>query len=83
MGEIGFRLGDFKVKDNYKSNADLEIPSEEPIAAVTPSADKGKQLAEPSEQPELQPSKSIFNQKMKKSRFGQDGEGSTLAFSLI
>nr|GEY27368.1 zinc finger, PMZ-type [Tanacetum cinerariifolium] len=41
-GEIGFRL-------------DLEIPSEEPIAAVTSSADKGKQLAEPSEQPELQP----------------------------
>ncbi|GJX36601.1 putative reverse transcriptase domain-containing protein [Tanacetum coccineum] len=105
MGEIGFRLGDFEA----------EIPSEEPIAAVTPSADKGKQLAEPSEQPELQPqaikrgskrkvpasseealakkriifhknmgrSESIFNQKMKKSGFGQDGEGSTLAFSLF
>ncbi|GJV07820.1 hypothetical protein Tco_1345476 [Tanacetum coccineum] len=94
-GEIGFRLGDFEA----------EIPSEEPIAAVTPSADKGKQLAEPSEQPELQlrrskrkapasseeaPAKQriifhknrgrserIFNQKMKKSRFGKDGEGST------
>nr|GEX34510.1 chloramphenicol acetyltransferase-like domain-containing protein [Tanacetum cinerariifolium] len=54
-GELGFRLGDFEAKDNYKSNADLEIPSEKPIAAVTSSADKGKQLAEPSEQPELQP----------------------------
>ncbi|GJZ40779.1 calcium/proton exchanger [Tanacetum coccineum] len=43
-GEIWFRLGDFEA----------EIPSEEPIAAVTPSADKGKQLAEPNEQPELQ-----------------------------
>ncbi|GJY68293.1 hypothetical protein Tco_0471275 [Tanacetum coccineum] len=52
-GEIGFRLGDFEAEDNYKSNADLEIPSEEQIAAVTPSA--RKQLAEPSEQPELQP----------------------------
>ncbi|GJY32694.1 hypothetical protein Tco_0417163 [Tanacetum coccineum] len=102
-GEIGFRLGDFEA----------EIPSEEPIAAVTPSADKGKQLAEPSEQPELQlrrskrkapasseeaPAKQriifhknrgrserIFNQKMKKSGFGKDGEGSTpeKAFSLI
>ncbi|GJV57108.1 zinc finger, PMZ-type containing protein [Tanacetum coccineum] len=102
-GEIGFRLGDFEA----------EIPSEEPIATVTPSADKGKQLAEPSEQPELQlrrskrkaPSSSeeapakqriifhknsgrserIFNQKMKKSGFGKDGEGSTpeKAFSLI
>ncbi|GKA42496.1 hypothetical protein Tco_0735156 [Tanacetum coccineum] len=40
-GEIGFRLGDFEAEDNYKSNADLEIPSEEPIAAVTPSVDKG------------------------------------------
>ncbi|GJT70422.1 chloramphenicol acetyltransferase-like domain-containing protein [Tanacetum coccineum] len=102
-GEIGFRLGDFEA----------EIPSEEPIAAVTPSADKGKQLAEPSEQPELQLRRSkrkaptsskealtkqritfhknrgrserIFNQKMKKSGFGKDGEGSTpeKAFSLI
>ncbi|GKB07763.1 hypothetical protein Tco_0836047 [Tanacetum coccineum] len=54
-GEIGFRLGDFEAEDNYKSNADLEIPNEEPIATVTPSADKEKQLAEPSEQPELQP----------------------------
>ncbi|GKB81514.1 hypothetical protein Tco_0948409 [Tanacetum coccineum] len=43
-GEIGFRLGDFEA----------EIPSEEPMAAITPSADKGKQLAEPNEQPELQ-----------------------------
>ncbi|GKE48496.1 hypothetical protein Tco_1479754, partial [Tanacetum coccineum] len=34
-GEIGFRLCDFET----------EIPSEEPIAAVTPSADKGKELA--------------------------------------
>ncbi|GJS71633.1 hypothetical protein Tco_0704474 [Tanacetum coccineum] len=102
-GEIGSRLGDFEAK----------IPSEEPIAAVTPSADKGKQLVEPSEQPELQlrrskrkapasseeaPAKQriifhknrgrserIFNQKMKKSGFGKDGEGSTpeKAFSLI
>nr|GFA61917.1 splicing factor [Tanacetum cinerariifolium] len=55
MGEIGFKLGDFEAEDNYKSNADLEIPTEDPIAAVTPNADKGKQLAEPSEQPELQP----------------------------
>ncbi|GJR82241.1 hypothetical protein Tco_0153026 [Tanacetum coccineum] len=54
-GEIEFRLGDFKAEDNYKSNADLEIPIEEPIASVTPSADKWKQLAEPSKQPELQP----------------------------
>nr|GEW17022.1 leucine-rich repeat-containing protein [Tanacetum cinerariifolium] len=38
-----------------KSNAELEIPSEEPIAVVTPSADKRKQHAEPSEQPNLQP----------------------------
>ncbi|GJW57066.1 hypothetical protein Tco_0103797 [Tanacetum coccineum] len=116
-GEIGFGLGDFKAGDNYKSNADLEIPSEEQIAAVTPSADKGKQLAEPSEKPELQPqaikrgskikapasneeapakkriifhknkgrSERIFNQKMKKSGFGPDGEGSTpdKAFSLM
>ncbi|GKF61281.1 hypothetical protein Tco_0181335, partial [Tanacetum coccineum] len=37
-GEIGFRLGDFEAEDNYKSNADLEIPNEEPIATVTPSA---------------------------------------------
>ncbi|GJT51908.1 hypothetical protein Tco_0978065 [Tanacetum coccineum] len=110
-------LGDFEAEDNYKSNANLEIPSEEPIAAVTSSADKGKQLAEPSEQPELQPqaikrgskrkalasseeapgkkriifhknrgrSERIFNQKMKKSGFRPDGEGSTpdKAFSLI
>ncbi|GKC21340.1 chloramphenicol acetyltransferase-like domain-containing protein [Tanacetum coccineum] len=100
----GFRLGDFEA----------EIPSEEPITAVTPSADKGKQLAgNYSEQPELQlrrskrkapasseeaPAKQriifhknrgrserIFNQKMKKSGFGKDGEGSTpeKAFSLI
>nr|GFA13333.1 hypothetical protein [Tanacetum cinerariifolium] len=54
-GEIRFRLGDFVAEDNNKSNAYLEIPSEDPIVAVTPSADKGKQLAEPSEQPELQP----------------------------
>nr|GEX97898.1 transcription termination factor MTERF6, chloroplastic/mitochondrial [Tanacetum cinerariifolium] len=116
-GEIGFRLGDFKAEDNYKSNADLEIPNEEQIAAVAPSADKGKQLAEPSEQPELQlqaikrgskrkapafseealakkriifhknrvRSERVFNQKMKKSGFGPDGEGSTpdKAFSLM
>ncbi|GJW10942.1 hypothetical protein Tco_1576769 [Tanacetum coccineum] len=37
-------LGDFEA----------EIPSEEPITSVTPSANKGKQLAKPSEQPELQ-----------------------------
>ncbi|GJS76092.1 hypothetical protein Tco_0725973 [Tanacetum coccineum] len=54
-GEIGFRLGNFQPGKNYKSNAKLEIPSEEPIAAVTPSAYKGKQHAEPSEQPDLQP----------------------------
>nr|GEZ44537.1 hypothetical protein [Tanacetum cinerariifolium] len=54
-GKIGFRLGDFVAEDNNKSNANLEIPSEEPIAAVTPSANKGKQLAERSEQPKLQP----------------------------
>ncbi|GKD42532.1 hypothetical protein Tco_1267177 [Tanacetum coccineum] len=53
--EIGFRLGDFEPEKNYKSNAELEIPSEEPIAAVTPSTDKGEQHAEPSEQPVLQP----------------------------
>ncbi|GJY47492.1 hypothetical protein Tco_0436555 [Tanacetum coccineum] len=40
--KIEFRLGDFKAEDNYKSNADLEIPIEEPIASVTPSADKWK-----------------------------------------
>nr|GEX43130.1 zf-CCHC domain-containing protein/UBN2 domain-containing protein [Tanacetum cinerariifolium] len=55
IGEIRFRLGDFVAEDNNKSNADLEIPSEEPIAAVTLSADKRKQHAQPSEQPELQP----------------------------
>nr|GEX10665.1 hypothetical protein [Tanacetum cinerariifolium] len=44
-GEIGFRLCDFEAEDNYKSNAELEIPSADPIVAVTPSADKGKQLA--------------------------------------
>ncbi|GJT01967.1 hypothetical protein Tco_0823136 [Tanacetum coccineum] len=116
-GEIGFGLGDFEAGDNYKSNADLEIPSEEQIVAVTPSADKGKQLAEPSEKPELQPqaikrgskiktsfneeapakkriifhknkgrSERIFNQKMKKSGFGPDREGSTRrtkAYSLM
>nr|GEY38612.1 hypothetical protein [Tanacetum cinerariifolium] len=40
--EIGFRLGDFKDDKNYKSNKELQIPSEEPIATITPSADKGK-----------------------------------------
>ncbi|GJV13255.1 hypothetical protein Tco_1354796 [Tanacetum coccineum] len=54
-GEIGFRLGDFEAEDNHKSNAELEIPSAEPIAAITPSADKEKQLAEPSKQPNLEP----------------------------
>nr|GEX98092.1 calcium/proton exchanger [Tanacetum cinerariifolium] len=55
MGEIGFRLGDIEDEDNYKSNAELGIPSAEPITAVTPSADKEKQLAKPSEQPDLEP----------------------------
>ncbi|GJW18451.1 hypothetical protein Tco_0025887 [Tanacetum coccineum] len=54
-GKIGFRLGDFKAEDNHKSNAKLEIPSAEVVVVVTPSADKGKQLAEPSEQLNLEP----------------------------
>ncbi|GJU64153.1 hypothetical protein Tco_1245988 [Tanacetum coccineum] len=43
-GEKWFRLGDFEVEDNHKG-----ITSAEPIAVVSPSADKGKQVAEPSE----------------------------------
>nr|GEW49824.1 hypothetical protein [Tanacetum cinerariifolium] len=55
MGEIGFRLGDFKAEDNHKSHAELEIPSAELIAVVTLSVDKWKQHAEPREQPDLKP----------------------------
>ncbi|GKB25480.1 calcium/proton exchanger [Tanacetum coccineum] len=114
-GEIGFRLGDFEAEDNHKSNAELGITSAEPIAAVSPSADKGKQVAEPSEEANPEPqakkkgskrkaptsseelplriiyhknkgrSERIFNQKMKKSGFGPNGEGSTRdkAFSFM
>ncbi|GKB99456.1 hypothetical protein Tco_0985593, partial [Tanacetum coccineum] len=55
MGERGFRLGDIKAEDNYSSNAELGIPSVDPIEAVTLTANKGKQVAEPSEQHDLQP----------------------------
>ncbi|GKA62895.1 calcium/proton exchanger [Tanacetum coccineum] len=55
MGERGFRLGDIEAKDNYKSNAELGIPSVDPIDVVTTTASKGKQVAEPSEQHDLQP----------------------------
>nr|GEX09104.1 calcium/proton exchanger [Tanacetum cinerariifolium] len=54
-GEIGFRLGDFEAEDNHKSHVELEIPSAEPIAVVTPSVDKWKQHAEPREKPDLKP----------------------------
>nr|GEV50411.1 zinc finger, PMZ-type [Tanacetum cinerariifolium] len=54
-GEIGFRLGDFKAKGNHKYNAELEITSAEPITTVTLSADKGKQVAEPNEEPNPEP----------------------------
>ncbi|GJV50519.1 hypothetical protein Tco_1440731 [Tanacetum coccineum] len=55
MGERGFRLGDIEAEDNYRSNAELGIPSVDHIEAVTPTANKGKQVAEPSEQHDLQP----------------------------
>ncbi|GJX92463.1 hypothetical protein Tco_0345789 [Tanacetum coccineum] len=58
-GKIGFRLGDFEAKDNHMSiadgNADLRITGAQPIAAVTPSADKGKQLTEPNEKASHEP----------------------------
>ncbi|GKB70745.1 hypothetical protein Tco_0932157 [Tanacetum coccineum] len=54
-GEIGFRLGDFEAEYNHKSNAELELTSAEPITIVTPSTDKGKQVAKPSEEPNPEP----------------------------
>nr|GFB56037.1 hypothetical protein [Tanacetum cinerariifolium] len=53
--KIGFRLGNFEAEENYKSNAELDIPSDEPIGAQTPTANKRKKHAEPSEKPDLQP----------------------------
>nr|GEX31637.1 chloramphenicol acetyltransferase-like domain-containing protein [Tanacetum cinerariifolium] len=54
-----FRLGDFEAKDNYMSiadgNADLGITCAQHIAAVSPSVDKGKQVAEPSEEASPKP----------------------------
>ncbi|GJW75227.1 hypothetical protein Tco_0134597 [Tanacetum coccineum] len=59
MGEIGFRLGDFEAEDNHMSiadgNADLGITCAQPIASVSPSVDKGKQVAEPSEEASPKP----------------------------
>ncbi|GJU42839.1 hypothetical protein Tco_1195796 [Tanacetum coccineum] len=59
MGEIGFKLGDFKAEDNHMSiadgNADLGITCAQPIASVSPSVDKGKQVAEPSEEASPKP----------------------------
>ncbi|GJS08675.1 hypothetical protein Tco_0365471 [Tanacetum coccineum] len=102
-GEMGFRLGDFKAEDNYKSNGVGIAKKEQTVAS---SADKRKAVAKPSAKPTTEPkvtkkgskrkaaaateqlplriyhknkgrSERIFNQKMKKSRFGPNGEGST------
>ncbi|GJZ04015.1 hypothetical protein Tco_0537290 [Tanacetum coccineum] len=54
-GEIRLRLGDFEVEDNHKSNADLGITSAKSIVAVSLSADKGKQVAEPSKEADPEP----------------------------
>ncbi|GKB60366.1 hypothetical protein Tco_0916552 [Tanacetum coccineum] len=58
--KIGFRLVIFELKNKSHcpiadGNADLRITGAQPIAAVTPSADKGKQLTEPNEKASHEP----------------------------
>ncbi|GKA54065.1 hypothetical protein Tco_0753014 [Tanacetum coccineum] len=50
MGEIRFKICDFEAEDNHKSNAELGMASVEPIAVVSPSVDKGKQVADKGKQ---------------------------------
>nr|GFA65856.1 hypothetical protein [Tanacetum cinerariifolium] len=55
--------GDIEVEDNYRSNAKLGIPSVDPIEVVTPTANKGKKVAKPSEEHDLQPLPKTADQK--------------------